>query len=123
MAAYAAKYWLPVTRWAKRPERTQERVLRDILARNRATEFGVEHRFGDVRTPVHFRKHVPVQDYETLRHYVERQRCTGARALTVDAPLFYAQTSGSTGKPKYIPVSAPALRIHRAEQALFTYLQ
>ena len=49
--------------------------------------------------------------------------CTGARALTVDAPLFYAQTSGSTGKPKYIPVSAPALRIHRAEQALFTYLQ
>src|SRR5688572_17760505 len=100
MAAYAARYWFPVTRCAERPERTQAKVLRNILARHRTTEFGLEHRFRDVRTPDQFRKQVPVQDYETLRSYIERQRCTGVAALTVDAPLFYAQTSGSTGKPK-----------------------
>lgn len=66
---------------------------------------------------------MPAQDYETLRGYIERQRVTGAAALTAEPPLFYAQTSGSTGKPKYIPVTASALRMHRTEQALFTYLQ
>jgi hypothetical protein len=123
MAAYAARYWVPVTRHAERPERTQERVLRNLLTANRRTHFGVEHRFADVRTAEHFRQRVPVQDYEKLRGYIDRQRCSGAAALTAEPPLFYAQTSGSTGKPKYIPVTARALRIHRAEQALFTYLQ
>jgi GH3 auxin-responsive promoter len=123
MAAYAARYWIPLTRHAERPDRAQENVLRDILTANRTTQFGVEHRFADVRTPEHFRQRVSVQDYEKLRGYIERQRCTGAAALTVEAPLFYTQTSGSTGRPKYIPVPASALRMHRAEQALFTYLQ
>ena len=123
MAAYAARYWTPVTRHAERPERAQAHVLRNILAANRTTQFGVEHRFAGVRTAGHFREQVPVQDYEKLRAYIERQRCTGAAALTAEPPLFYAQTSGSTGKPKFIPVCASSLRACRAEQALFTYLQ
>ena len=123
MTAYAARYWLPVTRHATRPERAQADALRRILAANRTTEFGHAHRFADVRTPREFREQVPIQEYETLRGYIERQRCSGVAALTAEPPLFYAQTSGSTGKPKYIPVCASALRIYRAEQALFTYLQ
>ena len=123
MVAYAARYWMPVKRHAGWPDRAQENVLRNILTANRATQFGVEHGFADVRTPEHFRQRVPVQDYEKLRGYIEHQRCSGEPALTAEAPLFYAQTSGSTGKPKYIPVCASALRIYRAEQALFTYLQ
>ena len=66
---------------------------------------------------------MPVQDYETLRPYVEDQRLTGAPALTAESPLFYAQTSGTTGKPKYIPITPSVLAMHRAEQALFSYLQ
>jgi hypothetical protein len=123
MATYAVRYWRPVTRHAGQPERAQARALRTILDANRTTDFGAEHRFGDVETPEQFRQRVPVQDYETLRAYIERQRCTGAAALTAEPPLFYAQTSGSTGRPKYIPVCATALRTYRAEQALFTYLQ
>ena len=123
MAAYAARYWLPVVRHAAHPQRAQERVLRDIIAANRTTEFGVGYRFREIQTPDDLRRCVPVQDYETLRGYIDRQRCTGAPALTLEAPLFYAQTSGSTGTPKYIPVCASTLRTHRAEQALFTYLQ
>jgi hypothetical protein len=123
MTAYAARYWLPITRHAARPGRAQADALRRILTANRTTEFGHGHRFALLRTPREFREQVPVQEYETLREYVERQRCSGIAALTVEPPLFYAQTSGSTGKPKYIPVCASALRIYRAEQALFTYLQ
>ena len=123
MLAYAARYWLPVTRFAQAPDRIQEKVLRGIVAANRASRFGEEHRFAGVTTARQFRDRVPVQDYETLRGYIDSQRQTGAPALTVEPPIFYAQTSGSTGKPKHIPITASALRLHVAEQALFTYLQ
>lgn len=123
MLAYAARYWLPVTRFAQRPDRIQEKVLCRIVAANCATRFGEEHRFAGVTSVREFRERVPVQDYETLRSYIDSQRQTGAAALTVEPPIFYAQTSGSTGKPKHIPITASALRLHRAEQALFTYLQ
>jgi hypothetical protein len=123
MATYAVRYWLPVMRSARRPQQTQTNVLRKIVSANQTTQFGIEHGFGDIRTPEDFRQRVAVQDYEKLRDYIERQRRTGEPALTAEPPLFYAQTSGSTGKPKYIPVCASALRLYRAEQALFTYLQ
>ena len=123
MAAYAARYWLPVARHASDPRRIQADVLRRILAANRLTQFGVEHRFAEIRNPEHFGQQVPAQDYEKLRGYVDRQRHTGEPALTMQPPLFYAQTSGSTGAPKYIPVPASALHLYRAEQRLFTYLQ
>jgi hypothetical protein len=123
MTAYAARYWLPLIRHAGRPERAQADALQRILTANRTTEFGHTHHFSGLQTPQDFRDQVPIQEYETLLGYIERQRCSGVTALTADPPLFYAQTSGSTGKPKYIPVCASALRIYRAEQALFTYLQ
>jgi hypothetical protein len=123
MATYAARYWLPLRRYASEPDRTQADVLQRILAANRRTQFGTQHRFDEIRNPQHYRQQVPAQDYERLRGYVERQRHTGEPALTVEAPLFYAQTSGSTGAPKYIPVPASALRQYRAEQSLFTCLQ
>jgi len=123
MLTYAARYWLPVHRQALRPDREQERVLLAILNANRTTEFGLEHAFAGIRTSEQYRQHVPVQEYDTLRPYIERQRTTGAAALTTEAPVFYAQTSGSTGTPKYIPIPPSTLRTHRAEQALFTYLQ
>ena len=123
MATYAVRHWLPVMRRARRPRQTQTNVLRKIVSANQNTQFGIEHGFADIRTPEDFRQRVAVQDYEKLRDYIERQRHTGEPALTAEPPLFYAQTSGSTGKPKYIPVCASALRLYRAEQALFTYLQ
>jgi hypothetical protein len=123
MVAHAARHWLPVTRYAERPTRTQENVLREILRNNGRTQFGVEHGFAEIGSAEEYRQRVRVQEYDTLRASIERQRCTGAPVLTAEAPLFYAQTSGSTGTPKYIPITPTALRIHRAEQALFTYLQ
>jgi hypothetical protein len=123
MRAYGARHWWPLARHAARPVEVQASVLARLLAANRSTEFAATHRLGPVTTPGEFRARVPPQDYESLRAYVDRQRLTGAPALTAEPPLFYAQTSGSTGTPKYIPITATALRFHRDEQALFTYLQ
>jgi GH3 auxin-responsive promoter len=123
MQAVGLGCWLPVAWAAQFPERTQERVLRRILGANRRTEFGTDHSFSEIQSGDEYRTRIPVQDYDSLRRYIDRQRLTGEPALTEEAPLFYAQTSGSTGTPKYIPIPRTALRMHRAEQALFTYLQ
>ncbi len=123
MLANGVRHWLPLTHHAERPTNAQENVLRSILRSNRRTQFGIEHRFEEIRSADEYRQRVGVQDYDTLRASIELQRHTGAAVLTAEAPMFYAQTSGSTGTPKYIPITPTALRIHRAEQALFTYLQ
>src|SRR5262245_48327227 len=123
MLACGVRYWTPVARQAGRPELAQQRTLQRILAANERTEFGTAHGFAAIRTADDYVASVPVQDYDSLRPYIERQRCTGVASLTTEAPVFYAQTSGSTGRPKYIPIPPSALRIHRAEQTLFTYLQ
>jgi hypothetical protein len=123
MRAYKAFYWRPVEEHAGAPDRAQREVLAALLAGNRDTRFGRQHGFSDIRDPEQFRDRVPVQDYEQLRPYIDEQRRTGAPALTSEAPLFYAQTSGSTGTPKYIPITPTLLAFHKAEQALFSYLQ
>ena len=123
MLAHQIRHWAPVKRLADNPDRAQENVLRKILAANQTSEFGVQHRFEETSTAGVFRERVEVQDYESLRSYVDRQRHTAAPALTTEPPLFYAQTSGSTGQPKYIPVTSSMLRMHRDEQALFACLQ
>jgi len=123
MQFYRERHWRPMERAADRPGHAQRETLRRLLLANRDTHFGTTHGFADIAGPSQFRERVPVQDYEMLRPFIEEQRRTGARALTAEAPLFYAQTSGSTGTPKYIPITPALLATQRAEQALFSYLQ
>jgi hypothetical protein len=123
MELHGIRYWRPLERMAGHPDATQQQVLRSLLVANRNTRFGIEHRFDGIASASEFRDRVPVQDYEALRPYIDEQRRTGAQALTAESPVFYAQTSGSTGTPKYIPITPSGLEMHRAEQALFSYLQ
>ena len=123
MRIYRHRHWLPLERNASRPDIAQREVLRAIVSANSATTFGREHGFAEIDCARIFGERVPVQQYETLRPYIERQRRTGQTELTAEAPLFYAQTSGTTGTPKYIPITRTSLAMHRAEQALFSYLQ
>jgi len=123
MLFYKLRHWLPVRQMTYAPADQQNQVLRRLLFRNRDTMFGREHDFAGIRNHAQFLARVPPQNYETLKPYIDTQRLTGTSSLTIEPPLFYAQTSGTTGTPKYIPITATALAIHRAEQALFSYLQ
>ncbi len=123
MALYGWRFWRPLDRAAADPRRAQAAVLRQILAGNATTTFGAAHGFGAIRTPEDYAGAVPVQQYEDLRPYIERQRTTGELALTGEAPALYAQTSGSTGAPKYVPITPSSLAVHRTEQKIFSYLQ
>jgi hypothetical protein len=123
MAINGLRLWRPLAAQARDPKAAQAATLKRIVADNSATAFGRAHGFARATTPETFRDSTPVQDYETLRPYIETQRTTGRPDLTSEPPIFYAQTSGSTGVPKYIPVTRTVLDGFRSEQALFTYLQ
>ncbi len=90
---------------AKDPNLTQEEVLKRIVQTNRDTEFGRKHQFNGVETVEQYRNQVPVHDFELLRPYIEKQRDTGAEALTAEPVVHYNRTSGTTGTPKDVPIT------------------
>ena len=104
------------TRWESltaKPEEVQNRLLVDIVRRNRGTRFGRDHGFDTIRSLREYREQVAVSDYERLRPYVERAQNGEASALTAEPVLMFTLTSGSTGQPKLIPVTATTRRNHR----------
>lgn len=121
MRALGWTHWRGFVRAARRPKRTQERLLLDLVHRNRKTAFGREHNFGEITSYQDYAAAVPVQTYETLRPYIERQQKNGEQALTAAAPVLYAQTSGTTASPKLIPLLDETLAGHKRTQATQSY--
>jgi sterol desaturase/sphingolipid hydroxylase (fatty acid hydroxylase superfamily) len=110
----------PLVRATRHPRRTQSKVLARLLAANSTTRFAKKHGLAGVATYEQFAKHVPPQDYELLRAYVQEQDRAGTASLTSERPVMYAVTSGTTGAPKYIPVLRSTLQQFRAEQQLYS---
>lgn len=95
------------------PMRVQNRLLSQLLRKNRDTTFGREHGFADIVSYEDYRARVPVADFEALRPYIEAEIKRGESSLTVDPPAQYVRTSGSTGQPKDIPMGDSHLRMLR----------
>ncbi|HEX6770153.1 MAG TPA: GH3 auxin-responsive promoter family protein, partial [Candidatus Binatia bacterium] len=121
-AAYVTgRLW---TRWEKLcadPATAQNRLLLDIIQRNRATAFGKDHGFAVVRSLEEYRKQVAIGDYERRRPYVERAADGKSQVLTEEPVSMFTLTSGSTGAPKLIPVTATSLANHRRLTRLWYY--
>ncbi len=116
-------HWHPVRKALQNPRATQKRLLLEILGRNRDTRFGREHGFDQVASYDDFAQAVPIQDYESLRPFIEEQESNGVTALNAERPVMYAQTSGTTGKPKLIPILSDTLTRYRRSQAIHSYMQ
>jgi hypothetical protein len=112
------------TDWERRcadPATAQNRLLLDMIQRNRATAFGTDHGFAAVRSLADYRKQVAIGDYEWLRPYVERAEDGEAHVLTAEPVSMFTLTSGSTGAPKLIPVTATSRANHRQLTRLWYY--
>lgn len=99
------------------------RVQRDLLLRilrfQQDTEYGRLHGFAEVRDVADYRNRVPVNDYETLRPWFEKQEREQALAINAEQPLLYTLTSGTTGKPKLIPVLRQTIKNNTRIQNVF----
>lgn len=93
------------------PLDVQNEVLRNLIGAAEKTEFGIKFDFRSMRTADEFRKRVPIQDYESLRPFIDRHRL-GENSVLWPTPIkWFAKSSGTTNtRSKFIPVSSEALQ-------------
>ena len=103
-----------ISKFGGNTEALQSKVLRNLVESAAGTEWGVEHKYGEIRTYSDFTARVGVQDYETLKGYIERMRHGESDILWKGRCKWYAKSSGTTNdKSKFIPVTAQGLqRVH-----------
>lgn len=90
----------------KDPARTQQQLLKHIVQRNAATDFGRQHRFEEIDSVVSLQRNIPIRDYEGFLPWIDRIRAGESRVLTAKPVTRLATTSGSTSARKLIPYTA-----------------
>ncbi|ARA94342.1 GH3 auxin-responsive promoter [Rhodothermaceae bacterium RA] len=100
------------------PLGTQERLLRDLLTRAAATEWGRRYGFAEIaraRDVVHaFRQRVPLHRYEDLHADAVRIRQGTADVTWPGRIRHFAVSSGTASQGKVLPVSQEMLMKNRA---------
>lgn len=87
-----------------------------MLALNAGSRFSRQHRLDDVQTVAHFRRQLPVADYDMFHPYIERlkQGDFGALLGQKQRLLMFSLSSGTTSESKFIPITARFLDDYRA---------
>ncbi|MBA3972451.1 MAG: GH3 auxin-responsive promoter family protein, partial [Bacteroidetes bacterium] len=94
----------------KYPFEVQNEWLHKLTQSAKDTEWGKKHDYKNVFNVEQFKNNVPVQDYETLKPFIDRVRRGEQNILWHTDIKWFAKSSGTTNdKSKYIPVSTESL--------------
>jgi hypothetical protein len=94
----------------KYPHEVQEDWFRRLLNSARHTEWGCLYDYAGISNIEQFRERVPINTYEDLKPYIDRQRAGEQNLLWPSDIHYFAKSSGTTSdKSKFIPVSREAL--------------
>ena len=101
-------------------DKVSEKLLLDLIKRNRNTEYGRKYGFSDIHTIQDYQDKVPFTTYENYRDYIKRIADNGEQhLLTTDKVEFFANTSGTSGEIKLIPVVKRAKKPYSETVAVF----
>jgi hypothetical protein len=102
----------------------QQAILQALLKTGDKTEFGKEHKLGEVKDYAGFKQAVPLRDYEQLKPYIEKIKEGKHNILWKGQPIYFAKTSGTTSGAKYIPITKDSIpnHINTARNALLCYM-
>jgi hypothetical protein len=94
----------------KYPHEVQMDWFRKLMQKASDTEWGKKYEYRTIETVDQFRNRVPLQEYQSIKPYIDRLRKGENNLLWPTQIRWFAKSSGTTGsKSKYIPVSAEAL--------------
>ncbi len=100
-----------ILHFMEHPHEVQSAVLKELIQSTKHTEWGRNHDFKSVKTQADFAERVPIQDYESLKPYIERMMLGESDVLWSGKVKWFAKSSGTTSdKSKYIPVSKTNLK-------------
>jgi hypothetical protein len=94
----------------KYPLEVQEELFKKLISAGRDTEWGKKYDYRTIRSQEEYKSRVPLNNYETLKPYINRLRKGEQNILWNTEIKLFAKSSGTTSdKSKYIPVSQEAL--------------
>ncbi len=94
----------------KYPGNVQGEVFMKLIRQAEETEWGKKYHYNEIESINQFQARVPIQTYEDIVPYVDRQRSGEQNILWPSEIKWYAKSSGTTSeKSKFIPVSPEAL--------------
>ena len=100
-----------ISKYAYSTERIQREVLKRLIGTASATEWGIRHSYSAIANYEQFAESVAVQDYESLKGYIDRMRHGEKDVLWKGGCKWFAKSSGTTNdKSKFIPVTPRGLR-------------
>ena len=99
-------------------------IFKNLIKQAGNTQFGKDHRFGDIKSHVDYTQAVPIRDYEAFKPYIEKIKEGKHNVLWKGMPIYFAKTSGTTSGVKYIPISKDSIPNHiiTARNALLCYM-
>lgn len=94
----------------KYPYDVQDEWFHSLISSAQHTEWGKEHGYSSIYTQEQFKSRVPIQNYDTLKPYIERMLAGEQNVLWPSEIKWFAKSSGTTNdRSKFIPVSEESL--------------
>lgn len=95
----------------KNPLDVQNSVFFELLDKAKDTEWGKKYNYSSINTISEYQERVPLNDYDSLKIYIDRQMHGEKNILWSSEVKWYAKSSGTTSdKSKFIPVSEESLK-------------
>ncbi len=95
----------------KYPNEVQEEWFQKLISSAENTEWGKLYDYKTIETLKQFKERVPIQNYDTLKPYIERMLKGEQNVLWPSEIKWFAKSSGTTSdRSKFIPVSEESLR-------------
>ncbi len=92
------------------PFESQDLVFQNLIQTASVTEWGKNFKYSTINNFDEFRKRIPVQDYDSLKPWIQRMMKGEQNILWPSEIRWFAKSSGTTSdKSKFIPVSAEAM--------------
>ena len=109
-AWYMKKRIHQIELFMKYPLDVQEEWLHTLISSAENTEWGKLYDYKSILTVSQFKERVPIQNYDTLKPYIERMLKGEQNILWPSDIKWFAKSSGTTSdRSKFIPVSTEAL--------------
>lgn len=94
----------------KYPHEVQEEWLHSLISSAENTEWGRRYDYRNMLSAQQFKERVPVQDYDSLKPFIERMMQGEQNILWPSEIKWFAKSSGTTSdRSKFIPVTEEAL--------------
>lgn len=110
-----ASWWMKkrmhqIELFMKYPYDVQNEWLKKLIESAENTEWGRTHAFNEIHNYEQFKRNIPLQDYESLKPFIDRVRKGEQNIIWHSDIKWFAKSSGTTNdKSKFIPVSEESL--------------